>query len=90
MVPSPLDEAIVVRPRGLYFYEFSRTVCCLICVSQVEIVGMLLTSTRNLAEWKIYYLEEIGAQTVGHGTHFSIRAEEETLIRGDQGVGVTN
>jgi hypothetical protein len=52
MVPSPLDEVIVVRPSGLYFYEFSRTVYCLIHVSQVEIVAMLLTSTRNLAEWE--------------------------------------
>jgi hypothetical protein len=52
MVPSPLDEVIIVRPSGLYFDEFSRSVYWLIHVSQVEIVAMLLTSTRNLAEWE--------------------------------------
>jgi hypothetical protein len=47
-----LDEVIAVIPSRLYFYEFSCIVCCLICVSQVEIVGMLLTSTKNIAEWE--------------------------------------
>jgi hypothetical protein len=47
-----LDEVIAVIPSGLYIYEFSHIVCCLIDVSQVEIVGMLLMSTRNLAEWE--------------------------------------
>jgi hypothetical protein len=47
-VPSALDEDIVVMLSELYFYEFSCIVCCRICVSQVEIVGMILTSTRNL------------------------------------------
>jgi hypothetical protein len=51
-VPSPLYEVIAVIPSGLYIYEFSHIVCCLICVSQVEIVGMLLTSTGNLVEWE--------------------------------------
>jgi hypothetical protein len=52
MVPSPLYEVIAIIPSRLYIYEFLHIVCCLICVSEVEIVGMLLTSTRNLAEWE--------------------------------------
>jgi hypothetical protein len=51
-VPSPLYEVIVVIPSGPYIYEFLRIVCVLICVSQVEIIGMLHTSTRNMAEWE--------------------------------------
>jgi hypothetical protein len=51
-VPSPLYEVLAVIPSGLYIYEFLHIVYCLICVSQLEIVGMLLTSTRNLAEWE--------------------------------------
>jgi hypothetical protein len=74
-VPNPLDEIMAVVPSGQYLHEFSHVVCCPICVSEVDILGMLLTSTRNLAEWEIFYFEEIGAQTVGRGTHFSIRAE---------------
>jgi hypothetical protein len=49
-VLSPLDYVTAVVPSGHYFYEFSRVIYCPICVSQVEILGMLLTSTRNLAE----------------------------------------
>jgi hypothetical protein len=49
-VPSPLDYVTAVVPSGHYFYEVSRVIYCPICVSQVEILGMLLTSTRNLAE----------------------------------------
>jgi hypothetical protein len=37
---------------------------------------MLLTSTRNLAEWEMFCFEEIGAQTMGHGAHFSIRGKD--------------
>jgi hypothetical protein len=51
-VLSPLYEVIAVIPSGLYIYELSHIVYCLICVSQLEIVGMLLTSTRNLAAWE--------------------------------------
>jgi hypothetical protein len=51
-VPSPLDEVMAVVLNGHYFYEFTRIVCCPIYVSQVEILGMLLTSTRNLVEWE--------------------------------------
>jgi hypothetical protein len=51
-VPSPLDEVMAVVPSGHYFYEFSCIMCCLIYVSEVEILGMLLTSSRNLAEWE--------------------------------------
>jgi hypothetical protein len=51
-VPNPMDEIMVVVPSSHYFYEFSRVVCCPICVSLVDILGMLLTSTRNLAEWE--------------------------------------
>jgi hypothetical protein len=51
-VPSPLDEVMAIVLSGHYFYEFTRIVCRLIYVSQVEILGMLLTSTRNLAEWE--------------------------------------
>jgi hypothetical protein len=36
---------------------------------------MLLMSTRNLAEWEMFYFEEMGAQTMGHGAHFSIRGK---------------
>jgi hypothetical protein len=43
---------MAVVPRRHYFYEFSRVVYCLICIPQVEILGMLLMSTRNLAEWE--------------------------------------
>jgi hypothetical protein len=50
--PNPQDEVMAVVPRRHYFYEFSRVVCCPICISQVQILGMLLTSTRNLAEWE--------------------------------------
>jgi hypothetical protein len=64
---------MAVVPRRHYFYEFSRVVYSPICISQVEILGMLLMSTRNLAEWE--NIEEIGARTVGRGTQFSIRAE---------------
>jgi hypothetical protein len=49
-VPSPLDYVTTVVLSGHYFYEFSRVIYCPICISQVEILGMLLTSTRNLAE----------------------------------------
>jgi hypothetical protein len=52
MVLTPLDEIMAVVPSSHYFYEFSRVVCCPICVSHVDILGMLLTSTRNLAEWE--------------------------------------
>jgi hypothetical protein len=52
---------MAVVPSGHYFYEFTRIVCCEIYVSEVEILGMLLTSTRNLAEWEMFYFEEIGA-----------------------------
>jgi hypothetical protein len=51
-VLNPLDEVMGVVPSSHYFYEFSRVVCCPICVSQVQILGMLLTSTGNLAEWE--------------------------------------
>jgi hypothetical protein len=51
-VPNPQDEFMTVVPRRHYFYEFSRVIYCPICISQVEILGMLLTSTRNLAEWE--------------------------------------
>jgi hypothetical protein len=51
-VPNPQDEFMAVVPRRHYFYEFSRVIYCPICISQVEILGMLLTSTRNLAEWE--------------------------------------
>jgi hypothetical protein len=51
-VPNPLAEVMAVVPSSHYFYEFSRVVCCPICVSHVEILDMLLTSTRNLAEWE--------------------------------------
>jgi hypothetical protein len=51
-VPNPLDEVKAVVPRRHYFYEFSRVVYCPICISQVEIRGMLLMSTRNLAKWE--------------------------------------
>jgi hypothetical protein len=74
-VPTPQDEVKAVVPSGHYFYEFTHIVCCLIYVSEVEILGMLLTSTRNLAEWEMFYFEEIGAQTMGHGAHFSIRGK---------------
>jgi hypothetical protein len=74
-VPSPLDEVVAVVPSGHYFYEFTRIVCCPILVSEVEILGMLLTSTRNKAEWEMFYFEEIGAQTMGHDAHFSIRGK---------------
>jgi hypothetical protein len=49
---NPQDEVMAVVPRRHYFYEFSRVIYCPICNSQVEILGMLLTSTRNLAEWE--------------------------------------
>jgi hypothetical protein len=52
MVPNPVDEIMAVVSSSHYFYEFSRVVCCPICVSRVDILGMLLTSTRNLAEWE--------------------------------------
>jgi hypothetical protein len=52
MVLNPQDEVMAVVPRRHYFYEFSRVIYCPICISQVEILGMLLTSTRNLAEWE--------------------------------------
>jgi hypothetical protein len=74
-VLSPLDDVMAIVLSRHYFFEFSRVVYCPICVSQVEILGMLLTSTRNLAEWKIFYFDEIGARTVGHGAHISIHAE---------------
>jgi hypothetical protein len=74
-VPNPQDEVKAVVPRRHYFYESSRVVYCPICISQVEILGMLLMSTRNLAEWEMFYFEEIGARTVGRGTHCSIRAD---------------
>jgi hypothetical protein len=51
-VPSPLDEVMAVVPSRHYFFEFSRVVYCPICVSHVEIQGMLLRSTRNMAEWE--------------------------------------
>jgi hypothetical protein len=51
-VPSPQDEVMAIALSGHYFYEFTCIVCCPICISQVEILGMLLTSTRNLAEWE--------------------------------------
>jgi hypothetical protein len=51
-VPSALDYVTAVVPSGHYFYEFSRVVYCPICVSQVEILGMLLRSTRKMAEWE--------------------------------------
>jgi hypothetical protein len=51
-VPSPLDEVMAVVPSRHYFFEFSRVVYCPICVSHVEILGMLLRSTRNMAEWE--------------------------------------
>jgi hypothetical protein len=51
-VLNPLDEVMAVVPSSHYFHEFSRVVCSPICVSQVEILGMLVTSTRNLAEWE--------------------------------------
>jgi hypothetical protein len=35
-----------------YFYEFTRIVHCPICISQVEILGMLFMRTRNLADWE--------------------------------------
>jgi hypothetical protein len=49
-VLSLLDYVTAVVPSGHYFYEFSHVIYCPICVSQVEILGMLLTSTRKLAE----------------------------------------
>jgi hypothetical protein len=52
MVPSPLDEVMAVVPSGHYFNEFSRIVSCPIQVSEVEILGALLTSSWNLAEWE--------------------------------------
>jgi hypothetical protein len=36
---------------------------------------MLLKSTRNLAVWEMFYFEEIGTQTMGHGADFSIRGK---------------
>jgi hypothetical protein len=51
-VLSPLDDVMAVVPSRHYFYEFSHVVSCPIYVSQLEILGMLLTSTRNLAEWE--------------------------------------
>jgi hypothetical protein len=66
---------MAVVPSRHYFCEFTRIVSCPIQVSEVDILGMLLTSTRNLAEWEIFYFEEMGSRTVGRGTHFLIRAE---------------
>jgi hypothetical protein len=51
-VPSPVDELMAVVLSGHYLYEFSCIICCSIQVSVVEILGTLLTSTRNLAEWE--------------------------------------
>jgi hypothetical protein len=51
-VPSPVDEVMAVVLSGHYLYEFSRIICCSIQVSEVEILGTFLTSTRNLAEWE--------------------------------------
>jgi hypothetical protein len=51
-VPSPLDFVMAVVPSRHYFFEFSRVIYCPICVSLVEIPGMLLKGTRNLAEWE--------------------------------------
>jgi hypothetical protein len=51
-VLSTLDYVMAVVPSRHYFYEFSRVVYRPICVSLVEILGMLLRSTRNMAEWE--------------------------------------
>jgi hypothetical protein len=51
-VPSLVDEVMAVVLSGHYLYEFSRIVCCPIHVLEVEILGTLLTSSRNLAEWE--------------------------------------
>jgi hypothetical protein len=51
-VPSPLDYVMAVVLCRHYFYEFSHVVYCPICVSHVETLGMLLRSTRNMAEWE--------------------------------------
>jgi hypothetical protein len=51
-VPSPLDDVMAVVTSEHYFYEFSRIIGCPIQVSEVEILGTLLTSSRNLAEWE--------------------------------------
>jgi hypothetical protein len=51
-VPNTLVEIMAVVPSSHYFYEFSHVVYCPICVSHVEILGMLLRSNRNMAEWE--------------------------------------
>jgi hypothetical protein len=51
-VPSPLDYVMAVVLSRHYSYEFSHVVYSPFCVSHVETLGMLLRSTRNMAEWE--------------------------------------